>query len=79
MNNTQNEWILSKPTPMGNIEQWRFVRVVEGNRIELYHKPENGKEYAWSDSMSLEQGRDTWQNIVQNGFNFNREKIAEVK
>jgi hypothetical protein len=79
MNKINNEWILSKPTPMGNIEQWRFVRLEGTDKIALYHKLENGIEYAWSDSMSLEQGRDTWQNIVQNGFNFNREKIAEVK
>jgi hypothetical protein len=78
MNNTQknNEWILSKPTPMGNIEQWRFVRVVEGNRIELYHKPENGEEYSWGDAMTLENGRETWRTMVKNGFNFNREKIV---
>ena len=71
-----NEWILSKPTPMGNIEQWRFVRVVEGNRIELYHNPEHAEEYVWNTALTLEQGRDTWRTMVENGFNFNREKIV---
>ena len=78
MNNIQNEWILSKVIRTG-LEQWRFVRVDEGNEIELYHKPENAKEYVWNDAMSLEQGRDTWQNMVQHGFNCNQEKIAEAK
>ena len=75
-NNTMNnEWILSKPTPMGNIEQWRFVRSVEG-MIELYHNPEHAEEYVWNESMTLEDGRDTWRTMVKNGFNFNREKIV---
>jgi len=69
-----DEWILSKPTPMGNIEQWRFVRLDEGNEIELHHKPANAKEYMWDAAMPLEEGRVTWQTMVENGFNFNREK-----
>ena len=73
--NNNNEWILSKPTWTGS-EQWRFVP--DGNKIALYHTPENAEEYSWGPSMSLEQGRATWRNMVERGFNFNREEIVEA-
>jgi len=68
----QNEWVLYKPTPIGNnVEEWRFVLVSRNSRdmiLELYHKPGHGKEYKWGVGHSLEFGRNTWKTLVNVGF-----------
>tara|TARA_Y100000310_G_scaffold120108_1_gene118837 strand:- start:283 stop:531 length:249 start_codon:yes stop_codon:yes gene_type:complete len=66
-----NEWLLSKPTPMGDTEEWWFVPVTDKGVIsamEIHHKPENDIMYCWSLGSSLDASRIHWNNLVEQGY-----------
>ena len=71
-NTLQNtEWLLSKPTPMGDFEEWWFVPVTDKGVIsamEIHHKPENDTEYLWRDHFPLGASRELWNKLVQEGY-----------